>query len=90
MFRRVQKKTSVPKLHSIKWKDFTTLDESEASYKELSSVEKTLIRAFKVGLEEVVLFGHTVDGREYTTYSTDELYKLHYMYSRGALLMLAE
>lgn len=84
-------KVSIPKLHSIKWKDGVSADNigfhPNAGDKYVP-VREVLSSAYNVNLSDVVLFGYDEDGLEYIAGSTPDIQRAHYMFTRAALTML--
>jgi hypothetical protein len=88
-------KTSIPKLHSIKWKsgafaeNVVCLDNYQQD--EGTTVENVLRGAYEAGLRDIVVMGYKKeDGSEYVAGSSKNVYKAHYMFARGALLMMRQ
>ena len=91
---RIMNKTSIPKLHSIKWKsgafaeNVVCLDNYQQE--DGTTVENVLRGAYEAGLRDIVVMGYKEDGSEYVAGSTKNVHKTHYMFSRGALIMMRQ
>jgi hypothetical protein len=83
-------KTSIPKLHSIKWKNGGMAGNVEVmsgvAYEPLP--DDVLKGAYEADLIDVVVVGYTRDGNEYIAGTPVDISRAHFMFSRGALAML--
>lgn len=87
-------KTSVPKLHSIKWKDGITAHNTvmlrARTQHDDFSVEDVLREAWMEDLQDIVLVGITKTGREYIAASCGSTYQNAYLFARGHLACLRD
>lgn len=85
-------RTSVPKLHSIKFKTGPMVDNVTHVGPPNRDVPviNVLHGAAESMLREIVLIGYDVDGREYIAGSTSNAQRAAYMFARGHLNMLRE
>lgn len=83
-------KTSIPKLHSIRWKGDGHLNENVA----VLDVERkilpydVLVGAYLEDLREIVLIGYDQNGREFIAGSSPDVQRAQYLFQRGSLAML--
>lgn len=84
------RKTSIPKLHSIRFKDGPLADNVThiAPPNTPVPVINVLCGAAEEMLTEVVLIGYDAYGREYIAGSTPDLQRAAYMFGRAQLHML--
>lgn len=86
-------KTSIPKLHSIKWKNGALADNVEPLpniQPHDIPVDNVLKGAWEANLKDVVLLGITEEGCEYIASATCKTERAAYMFSRGQLFMLRQ
>lgn len=86
-------KTSIPKLHSIKWKDGALAENViilDTYGPEDIPVDDVLKGAYNAGCYALVLFGYDRDGKEYVAGSMRNVKEAAYMFARGQLAMLRQ
>lgn len=91
-------KTSIPKLHSIKFKDGiyapNVVEHPDIPYNTRETTHVRPLDVLKGAAEEklydVVIFGYDENGLEYVATSSDDPTLAAYMFARGQLLMLRE
>ncbi len=84
-------KVSYPKLHSIKWKDGIhgpNIAILQSRVRENIPAHDVLMGACLYNLKDVVVFGYDQDGNEEIFGSVPSSKEAHYMFSRGAFLLL--
>lgn len=83
-------KTSIPKLHSIKWKDGVHAENVEFHPdRDRCGISADEILIAAIGkLHEVVIIGYEQDGYEYIAGNSATLKDAAYLFSRGQLTML--
>ena len=90
----VNMRTSIPKLHSIKFKSgaFAENVSYPSQFKTPKSIPaiNVLEGAIIEGLQDVVLIGYRQDGSEYIAGSFTDAKKAGYMFARGHLEMLRQ
>lgn len=86
-------KTSVPKLHSITWKNGGLARNVVTIRSETNKdipVDNVIKGAWGAGLKEVVVFGYDANGEEYVASSSGRIEKAAFMFSRGNLFMMRQ
>lgn len=82
-------KTSIPKLHSIKWKNGLQAENVHIINHNMDiPVDRVLSGAYSEGLREVVLFGYDQNGGEYIASSSTSKEKSAFMFGRGQLFLM--
>lgn len=84
-------KVSIPKLHSIKWKDGVHADNVDC-HPDRGAVDiparDVLVGAINADLTNVVIAGYDQNGREYIAGSFANIGEGAYMFGRGQLTLL--
>ena len=85
-------RTTIPKLHSIRFKTGPLADNVDhiGPHNRDVPVINVLHGAATAMLTEVVLIGYDADGLEYVAGSTGSIERASYMFARGQLYMLRE